>query len=260
MNREEMQLKTMLLHIEAPQLTGAQKDRLNHLIAHEASQMAWMPHKPLAQRILEQAAYLSPRTWALQFMVLALGILFLLAGEEGVTAASLSAFIPLIGLIGVPELAKSFSNGMWELEESCFYNLRQVILLKMLLFGIVDGILLLTMIAAAGSQGTGAAEAFYYLAVPFNLSTACYLGLFHVLKRRCDGFVLAAAGILMVLAGLAAQRYGLFQITWFLRLAGQGCIWLVVAVSQALLAGMGYHLIHQFDKEEESLWNFESTA
>ena len=58
------------------------------------------------------------------------------------TLALCSILAPLPGIFLVPELARSFSEGMWEMEQSCYYNLRELLLLKMIVLGLAFGVLL----------------------------------------------------------------------------------------------------------------------
>ena len=257
MNRSERQIRTALQRGNAPELSGEQLEALDRLVRREAETVKWLPGKSLFQSLWEQAAYISPMTWAFQLAFLLAGVLLLQAGAEEAALKNLSAIIPLAALIGIPELTKSFSYGMWELEESCFYNLRQLVLLKMMLFGLVDAVLLLFLIAVAGKRGTSLTEAFYYLVIPFNLSGACYLGLFRVLKRRCSGYVLAAAGCVLLSGGLVLRRYpsiGLAPVQTGLRAE---MVWPMAVCSVFALVGVGIWLIHGMEKEEMMIWNFE---
>lgn len=257
MTHEERRLKACMERIEAPLLTAVQRRSLDSQIAREAEKIVWVPGKNLAQRVWEQAAYISPFTWIFQVVFLAFGLYLLNAGLGMSAVKSLSVLIPLAGMIAVPEMTKSFSYGMWELEESCFYNMRQVIFLKMVILGIADGILILAFIAAAGSKGIRLTEAFYYMAVPFNLSNACYLFLFKLFKRRCSGYMVAAAGCLIIAAGWLAERYRILDISRLMERTGPGAVWIAVAASAAVLAAAGLCLLSGLKKEEEMIWSFE---
>ena len=257
MNRKERQMKAYMETIRPPELSESRWEILNAVIAEESGKKVWIPRKSMAQRVWEQAAYISPLTWGFQLIFLLFGLYLLNQEMTGVMVKELAVLIPLTGIIAVPEFMKSFSRGMWELEESCFYNMRQLILLKMVIFGIADGLLITVLIAAAGSRGIRLTEAFYYIAVPFNLSNACYLFLFQLLKRRCSGYILAAAGCFMVAAGWMAQRYQLLDISRLTALLGPGTVWIAVGVSAAVLAGSVIRLLHGFEKEEGMIWSFE---
>lgn len=254
MNRKEHELMEILGGLKAPELSADRRGRLDRLIGEKSEAVRWLPRKPLLTRLWEQAAYISYAVWGFQLLFLLCGMWLLTADEIQQPVQMLSLMMPLVGLIGVPQLARSLSCGMWELEESCYYNMRQVILLKMILFGIADGLLLLLLAAAAGNRGIRAAEALYYLVVPFNVSNAVYLAMFCMLKRRCSSFGLAAAGLLMTAAGMVFQRYGVFDIEALSSLRLPGAEWLAVAASALLLAGSGFCLIRDL-KKEEIIWN-----
>lgn len=254
MNREERELMEILECVRAPELSAERQRQLDRLIGKEAVTVRWIPRKPVLTRLWEQAAYISSAAWGFQLLFLLCGMWLLTADGVVQPVQSLSYIMPLVGLIGVPQLARSLSCEMWELEESCFYNMRQVVLLKMTLFGIADGLLLLLLAGAAGSRGVRAAEAFYYLAVPFNLSNAVYLAMFRVMKRRCSSFGLAAAGLLMTVAGMVLRQYGVFDIETVTGLGLPGAEWAAVAASALLLAGAVSCFIWDL-KKEEIVWN-----
>ena len=257
MNRKERQIRTALKQGKVPELSVDQKRDLDRLVKSKAGTIKWLPGKSLLQSLWDQAAYISPFTWVFQLAFLLAGVLLLQTGAGTAALKNLSGIIPLAALIGIPELTKSFNCGMWELEESCFYNLRQLILLKMILFGLVDAILLLLLMAVAGNRGTSLTEAFLYIVIPFNLSGACYLGLFRVLKRRCSGYVLAAAGSLVLMGSLILYRYPPLDIEAWKQGMGAKAVWLAAGCSVGLLAGVGSWLIHGIEKEEIMVWNFE---
>lgn len=254
MNRRERELLELLKEGKTPELSGKRQRQLDCLIQKEARMVRWLPKKHIFTRLWEQAAYISNSAWGFQLLFLLCGIWLIKADGIRQPLQHLAVMIPLVGLVGVPQLARSYSCGMGELEESCFYNMRQVILLKMLLFGIVDGLLLLLLAAAAGNRGQGAAEAFYYLVIPFNLSNAVYLTMFRVLKRRCSSFGLAAAGLFMTGAGMGLRPYGLFDIERVAGLRLPGAVWLAVLASTLVLSGVCFQLVRDLEKEE-LIWN-----
>src|SRR5690625_5797131 len=68
------------------------------------------------------------------------------------------------------EIFRSFTSGMWELEQTLKYDLRQHIIIKLLIFGSVD--LLLIVCLSLISQGILAVsffKIFLYLLVPYNI-------------------------------------------------------------------------------------------
>ena len=75
------------------------------------------------RRIVNQFKYISPLLWFSQ--LLAIGICMLLisqiSSDTDMTAilSAISFIVALLGVVGFPEVCKSFSYQMWELEQSC---------------------------------------------------------------------------------------------------------------------------------------------
>ena len=94
------------------------------------------------RRIVNQFKYISPLLWFSQ--LLAIGLCMLLISQIGsdtdLTAilSAISFIVALLGVVGFPEVCKSFSYQMWELEQSCKYNLRQIVAIKLSIIGTID--------------------------------------------------------------------------------------------------------------------------
>ncbi|AYW50076.1 beta-carotene 15,15'-monooxygenase [Tetragenococcus halophilus] len=68
------------------------------------------------------------------------------------------------------ELFKSFTTGMWELEQTLRYDVRQHILMKLLLFGLIDMFVMLSLSAIAFQvMPVHFVSILFYLLVPYNL-------------------------------------------------------------------------------------------
>ena len=164
---------------------------------------------------------------------------------------NVSAMIPFLGVICVPELTKSFSLGMWELEQSCCFHLRKLMAAKMAVMGIVDGVFLIFLMAAVGNRGSGLSGAVLAVLVPFLLSNAVYLWLFRVLKRHCSGYVLTAAGICMAGGMLMLKQY----LPDLPSAVSSGAAAAIGTAGFVLLLVSGYGVLKQMDREETVVWN-----
>ena len=251
-SEEEKRLRSMMKQYEAPDMTALQEQKLWVLLREEADKKRLAPDRSMWRHMWRLAQFIAPSVWMLQavFLLLAIGISN--GQNEEWYLWNVSAMIPFLGVICVPELTKSFSLGMWELEQSCCFHLRKLMAAKMAVLGTVDGVFLIFLMAAVGSRGTGFTEAVLALLLPFQVSNAVYLGLFQVLKRHCSGYVLTAAGIFMA-GGILMLRQYLPELP--------------VTVSAGMAAGIGiagfvlllvsgYGVIKQMDREETVIWNF----
>lgn len=122
---------------------------------------------------LSTLQFIRLRTWTIQFI--ALGASILIATRVG-TGDSLQTIMPnltIIILLSVAffldELFKSFTSGMWELEQSFKYDVRQHTLVKMLILGVAD-MVLIVLTASLTSSGLAVpmVNILFYLLVPYH--------------------------------------------------------------------------------------------
>lgn len=133
------------------------------------------------RRIGNQFKYISPLLWLSQ--LLAIGICMLLisqiSSDTDITSilSAISFVVALLGVVGFPEICKSFSYQMWELEQSCKYNLRQIVAIKLSIIGTIDLLIILAITLFTSLQTELPMwEMALYLFVPFNL--ACIVSFF----------------------------------------------------------------------------------
>ena len=133
------------------------------------------------RRIVNQFKYISPLLWLSQ--LLAIGICMLLisqiSSDTDITSilSAISFVVALLGVVGFPEICKSFSYQMWELEQSCKYNLRQIVAIKLSIIGTIDLLIILAITLFTSLQTELPMwEMALYLFVPFNL--ACIVSFF----------------------------------------------------------------------------------
>ena len=126
------------------------------------------------RRIGNQFRYISPLFVA--FSIIGDGLCMLLIRQIGSGAdrtailSAISFIVALLGVIGFPEICKSFSWQMWELEQSCKYNLRQITAIKLSIIGTADLIIILAITLFTSLQtNLPMWEMALYFFVPFNL-------------------------------------------------------------------------------------------
>ena len=251
MKRETQQIKELLLRCQAPDMGQEERSRLFQTLKMEMKRKRLVPQRSIGQSLWVQAHFISPAAWILQTVFLAFAVALAGAGD-GWYLWRLASVIPFFGVICVPEITKSFCCGMWELEESCLYNLKRVTAMKLMIFGIVDGISLLFLAVAAGRAGAGIRETVLFILVPFNCSNAVYLWLFTVMGRRGNGYFMTAIGLMMA-AGLNLLGYyvpnPLLSEVWLAGVAGMASL-VVLCVSIC-------RLISRIESEESERWSFE---
>lgn len=248
--REDERLRKALRQYEAPAPRQDQKELTKLLAAKALAKKPLTQGKPLSQRLLEQAAYISPVTWALQAMVVLLVLGGLGAAGGAMFFSRISTAAPLLGIIGGCELIRSYGHNMWELEMSCRHNLRSVFAVKMLILGSVDFLILAAAICGAGLGGSSFALTAVMILVPFNLSNGLYLWMIVKLRHRCTNYALAGTGVFLSLvmlwinSGLSQSRLvsvlSQYMVTMPILAASLA---LVIAAAAILLrnSGKGYN-------------------
>ena len=147
------------------------------------------------RRVFMQIPFLSKGTLFGQAVILLAGILIAMNGRDQRYLMVMSICIPLVGVVGGLEILRSFASGMWELEQTCRYDLRQVMGMKLFIIGITDLMSLGLWIVLGNIRGTGITHMLIFVLIPFNISNIVYLLILKIFGRNCSGFVFAAAGV-----------------------------------------------------------------
>lgn len=168
-------------------------------------------------RILNQFKYISPLLWGADIAMLAICIFIIqqINADTDITLAlsSLSFFIAILGIVGFPEICKSFSYQMWELEQSCKYNLQQIVTIKLVIIGVFD-LLVITILAVVTSQQIKLPlwETALYLFVPFNL--ACITSFFTIdfIRNKGVAWPIFPSGLVVAFFILiCVNRFSLYE-------------------------------------------------
>lgn len=104
--------------------------------------------------IHEQAGYIRKRWWVLQFMILFLAGVLLREENVWLVQRSMGILASLFVIMVVPELWKSRSSHSLEIEGAAYFSIRQIYAARMLIFGVVDGILLAVFTGAVSLTAT----------------------------------------------------------------------------------------------------------
>lgn len=169
------------------------------------------------RRFVNQFKYISPFLWFSQLLAIGLCILLIsqIGSDTDMTAilSAISFIVALLGVVGFPEICKSFSYQMWELEQSCKYNLRQIVAIKLSIIGTIDLMIILAITLFTSLQtNLPMWEMALYLFVPFNL--ACIASFFVTSlarnKNSVSSIFPAGFGIAFLML-LCINRFSLYQ-------------------------------------------------
>ena len=151
-----------------------------------------------------QFHFISKWVWLVQAALLCLILPVVIRGPfDGgrleSTALLFSCAAPLIAFLGFPEILKSYSHGMAEIEACTRFSMRRLMGARMLILGLAD-LCCLTVILAASAAGGGMPllQMILYLFVPFNVTCCGCLTVLDHVKNRQGGYICAAVCILCI--------------------------------------------------------------
>ena len=197
--RQEEEIRAFLKSAEQPEIDGERKRQTLELLRMERKWLHIRSRKPYIQRVLDQTAYLSPAVWLIQgALVLILGWSFCV-GDRREILINLLLCAPIIGIVGFTEIMRSYRQSMWELEQACRYNLRQLMGMRLLIFGIVDSLVACGVAVMGLGAGIGIWELLMFFFIPQLLSDCVYLYLMTRFRRRFQGITLLGAAVCMSL-------------------------------------------------------------
>ncbi len=168
------------------------------------------PSISIWQFILTQIAYCRKWIWILSLLFL----LPALAGARHMdpdTLWILSALIPFLGQLAVTESTRSVIYGMQELEMSTKFSLKSVVLARMSIWGLLDGLVICCLIPLCRSGNMSMLQTGIYLLVPYLLTVNISLWLTRRFRGREAFYGCMCAAVLV-----SAGSFGLHLIADFI--------------------------------------------
>lgn len=200
------------------------------------------------QFVMRQASFLRKRT-------LFLSLLLLIPAFAGChyldpnTIWILSSLIPFLALLAVTESTRSAVYGMSEFEMSTRFSIKNVILARLSMWGIIDFIILCCIIPLCYANGQiSLSQTGIYLFVPYLLTANISLWITRHIRSREYIIYCMASSILISGAnvGLRFKVGFIYQISYF-------HWWLLMAI--LLIGEMVYEVCHTIKETEEYTWN-----
>ncbi len=209
MSRNDLKTREYLQQYQVPPYDPKKKQQTIRLAQQAYRDRLLSKRIGFWEFIRMQMHFIGRWVWFAQ-SVLVLGFLILLTvyhfGQTDLQHILLlfSTISPMIAFIGFPELMKSYTHGMEEIESCTRFSMRKLMGARMLILGLVD-LFCLTVILAISSahDSTLIVKFLFYLFVPFNLTCCgCLTVLSHV-KSRQGGYY---CGVICVLCMTAFGR------------------------------------------------------
>lgn len=248
-------LKKLLRAVEKPRADTEKKEASIQavLLAAAHSERRVLHKISYGERIRCIAGYISFWSWFLQGAVAVMAGYLAVSGDVRFVMI-VGCVMPLLACIACTEVRRGYTCGMWELEKACRYDLRQVMLLKMQIMGLVDIVIALGLAAFGTEMGMGLPQAILMILVPYFLSGAVFFFLLCKTDRQVSNYVLTGAGILM--AAVCYMIPELCSGIWW-RFINSHAEWaaLILLVSVDLLLLAVRRFLKECDVEEKRTWS-----
>lgn len=156
------------------------------------------------RRIKNVVAYISPLFWCIQTVFL---LIFIFIDYE---RFSLLPVIPIIAVAALCEILKSAYFEMWELERTCKYDLRSILITKLLITGAADFILVIAAVIISGSEIYG----LLHSGCIYVITCVLCLTAFRFFRNKSSVFVFSGIGIttsFIVYIMLNSERFEIFS-------------------------------------------------
>ena len=189
---------------------------------------------------LSQIAFIRKKVWLIQFVIF-LSFSFLIIGKQEAASVlgAMTTLIPLILMTWTRELSRAFVYETVEVELSTHFTLRQAVLSRITIMGLVD-LLALTVFGfgIAHEFSLEAPNVFMFLFVPFLITAFGCLFILNHLPAKCDssccatwcGAVMTAA---FYLANWEAEIYDAAMVIG----------WYIAFIIALTLAAIEFHLL-----------------
>ncbi len=139
----------------------------------------------------------------------------------------------VMGIVSIAQTGRIFSSGIAELSESCYFNVKQIVALHMVLSGIINLTFLLLSIFFIGIQWKiNLLQVGLYLLVPFVMTQCCCLRVLLTEAGRKNTYLLVMVGVFSIIFYLIiASIPELYRITAF-------AVWCIAFIIGLLFLGI----------------------
>lgn len=241
---------------DVPQVPDALIDVTVHLAKKEFERTGTLYKISFLELLVGQIKYISPYLWGIQAALLLIisGFLFASNGTHNADQSIiviLSMASPIIALVVIPELAKSFNHHMWEMESACKFNLQKLVAIRLILIGVID-LFIITIIIIITSivYELNLLNIILYILVPFNLASSVYLFILRKLRGKAATMTCLAAGVFIASGVRLLVLHSEFY-TW-----ASTFIWTVLFLcSTIVLVYELTNIVKSFLEGEKLVWN-----
>ncbi|WP_153723297.1 hypothetical protein [Sporosarcina cascadiensis] len=194
-------LKKMKAH--EVEIDESQKQELIH-IGKRVLMKNQLNRHSIVDLIYSSIQFTRLHTWLIQLTLLMLTTILITNVMSEESFAFIIQSLTVIVIISVTffmeEIFRSFTSGMWELEQTLKYELRQHIMIKLLIFGVADLLLIVSIsFITQGVLAISLSRILLYLLVPFNISCILLFSVFTVWRNTLSSAILwISSGVVLV--------------------------------------------------------------
>lgn len=164
--------------------------------------------------------FISSKNWLAQLFTMFFGLFYIYSTMEtgsllSSTVTGLTIVVILSGLFATDELFKSFTSGMWQLEKTFKYDLRQHITMKLMIIGLIE-LLLIVVLSVFYQEVVNYPfwRIAIYLLVPLNIFCILTFGLLTILRTRFKTIILwVCGGIFVSFFLIMSLTYDIYQLS-----------------------------------------------
>lgn len=255
---KDKKIKDTIKSYQIPQIPDSVIDETVDLAKMEFERTPIQYKMPFKDVLIGQIKYISPYTWIVQAAILLIVSCFLLLSTNGINERQtiitiLSVAAPIIALVGIPELAKSFSYNMWELESTSKFNLQKLVVIRLMIIGLIDlSTITIIVMATCTFYEISFVNVMLYILVPFSLSNSIYLFLLRKFQGKTVVFSCLIVGLIIA---IALGFLSMFNMWYALT---STFIWIILfTFSVSTLAHEIIRLLKSIQRREELLWNYQ---
>ncbi len=168
--------------------------------------------------LISTLQFISWKVWLSQFALFFSSILIILninKDEKINTIMHLLVTLLVISILFfMDELFKSFTYGMWELEETLKYNLSQHILLKFLIFGLVDFVVVIVLsLITSNSLALSIWLILLYLLVHYNIICILLFLIVTFWRNYLNRYLIwLLSGIIYIISFITNNLFSIYQM------------------------------------------------
>lgn len=255
---KDNKIKDTIKNSQIPQIPNSVIDKTVELAKLEFERTPIQYKIPFSELFVGQIKYISPYIWIVQAILLLL-ILFSLSlstnriDDHQTIITILSVAAPIIALVAIPELAKSFSYNMWEIETTSKFNLQKIIAIRLMILGVIDlSIITILIVTTSIFYEISFVNVVLYLLVPFNFANSIYLFLLRKFHGKRVVISCLIAGLIIVIALGSLSMFN----AWYV-LTSKFIWFILLAFSLCTLVHELIKLIKATQSGGEMLWNYQ---